>query len=131
MNAKTSLKTWPIDFLLVAWSVAAFASALSHFFLPAWTADGTVWTTSAGWQREVAYFNILLVCTFVSIVRSKDIQLKLAAVLAITALSVVLGSHHLQGWLTEPRVFHIMFTTGNFMAALWGLACLVRAKLFK
>ena len=129
MNAKTNLKVWPINFLLIAWSVVAFASALSHFFLPVWTADGTVWTTSAGWQREVAYFNVLLVCTFVSIARSRDVQLKLAAVLAITTLSVVLGSHHLQGWLTEPRIFHIMFTTGNFIAALWGLGCLIRARL--
>ena len=118
----------PINLLLVTWSTVALLSALSHLFAPAWTAAGTVWATSAGWQREVAYFNVLVSGAFLGAARSKDIQLKLAATLAITALSTVLGFHHLQGWITEPRHFHVVFTLGNFFASLWAMGCLVYAN---
>ena len=118
---------WPFNFLLIVWSVTAVASGLSHFFLPAWTAAGTVWPTSAGWQREVAYFNLLVAAAFTAIARSIDMQLKRTATLAIAALSLVLGVHHLQGWMTEPRLFHIIFTVANFSAALWAAGCLVYA----
>ena len=124
----TGTATKAINVLLAAWSIAALAAAVSHFLMPAWTAAGTVWPASPGWQREIAYFDVLLAAVFLAVARSKDVQLKRAATLAIVALSIALGAHHLAGWLVEPRPFHIIFTLGNFSAAFWGLGCLLHTR---
>jgi hypothetical protein len=36
--------------------------------------------------------------------------------------------HHLQGWLPEAKIFHIVFTLGNAIALLWGAACLLPSR---
>jgi hypothetical protein len=36
--------------------------------------------------------------------------------------------HHLQGWLQEAKIFHIVFTLGNAIALLWGAACLLLSR---
>lgn len=115
---------WLASTLLLGWSAAATAAAAAHLLLPEWTAAGTVWRTSSGWQQEIAYFDILLAAAFVWISLNGDTALRRGAVLAVSALSLMLGIHHLQGWLAEPRIFHVVFTLANFAALGTGVACL-------
>lgn len=118
---------WPLDVLLMGWAAAAICAGLAHLFFPAWTAHGTTWQSEVHWQREVAYFDLLLACAFLWVARQDDISLKRKACGAAACLSLALGLHHLGGWWAEPKVFHVVFTLGNFLAAAWGIAALLHA----
>ena len=112
------------DILLSAWALAAVCAAVSHLVLPAWTAAGTSWAMSSHWQREIAYFDLCIALVFGWAARQPDMRTKRTITLLLCGLSLLLGENHLEGWLTEARVFHVLFTLGNALALLWGgLAC--------
>lgn len=119
---------WPLDMLLMGWSVAAVCAGLAHLFFPQWTAHGTTWQSEVHWQREVAYFDLLLACAFCWIARQDEPSLKTKACGAIACLSLGLGLHHLGGWWTAPKIFHVIFTLGNFLAVAWGIAALLHGR---
>jgi hypothetical protein len=124
--------TWHFTVLLTGWSATAVCAAVAHLALPLWTAQGTVWPSSAYWQSEIAYFDLLLAVTFIWIARQPDRALKVKACWAIAFLSLALGHNHLEGWLAssnEPKIFHVVFTLGNLLAFVWGIACLVYEKI--
>jgi hypothetical protein len=76
------------------------------------------------WQREIAYFDLLIAFVFGWSARQADPGIKRAATMLLCGLSLLLGENHLEGWLTEARPFHVLFTLGNGLAVLWGLvAC--------
>ena len=114
------MSRWPFNTLLIIWPAVAIGSAISHLFMPEWTADGTTWASEVHWQREIACFNILLSIVFLWVARQHDVSLKVKACGAIMGLSLVLGLNHLGGWLVAPKVFHVLFTLGNFLAVGWG-----------
>jgi len=118
------MKHYRFDILLWAWSGVAVCAALSHIVLPEWTAAGTTWASSPHWQREIAYFDLLLAFIFSWAARQQDVALKRKVTLLLCCLSLVLGENHLEGWLAEPRLFHVVFTMGNALALAWGaVAC--------
>ena len=113
------------DLLLWLWAFAAAGAAVAHIVLPAWTAAGTVWPMSVHWQREIAYFDLFIATIFVWAARQPALRIKRDVTLLLCGLSLLLGENHLEGWLTDPKVFHVLFTLGNGLAVLWGvLACL-------
>ena len=123
-----SMSRWPFNTLLIVWPTVAVGSAISHLFMPEWTAHGTTWASEVHWQREIAYFNILLSILFLWVARQDDASLKVKACWAIAGLSLVLGLNHLGGWLVAPKVFHVLFTLGNFAALLWGAGAILYAN---
>lgn len=124
MTMRWRTQRWPASTLLLGWSAAAMIAAAAHLLLPEWTAAGTVWRASVGWQQEIAYFDILLAVMFVWTTLHGDASLRRGAVLAVSALSLVLGIHHLQGWVSEARIFHVIFTLANISALGMGAVCL-------
>ena len=113
------------DILLRLWAAVAVCAAVSHLLMPGWTAAGTTWVMSEHWQREIAYFDLFVAFVFGWAARQTDIRIKHAATILLCVLSLLLGENHLEGWLTEARPFHVLFTLGNALAVLWGLlACL-------
>ncbi|NVD70944.1 hypothetical protein HUX88_10280 [Duganella sp. BJB1802] len=119
------MKTVYINVLLWLWSLVALCAAAAHIVMPAWTAAGTNWLSSAHWQREIAYFDIVLAGIFSWTARQSDLSIKRGAALMLCGLSLALGEGHLEGWLQDAKIFHVLFTVGNGLAALWsGLAFL-------
>jgi hypothetical protein len=96
--------------------------------LPVWTAQGTNWASEVHWQREIAYFDLLLSALFLWVAAQQNMAFKVAACAAIASLSLVLGLNHLEGWLAAPRVFHVVFTMGNSVAMVWGLGAIFYAR---
>ncbi len=96
--------------------------------MPEWTAHGTNWTSELHWQREIAYFDLLLSTAFMWVARQDDTALKIKACAAIVCLSLVLGLNHLEDWLAAPKAFHIIFTLGNLLAVVWGSGAILFAK---
>ncbi len=123
-----SVKKWPFNLLLLAWSTTAICAAISHLCMPEWTAHYTTWQSSPYWQREIGYFDLLLSSAFIWVARQDDVSLKIKACGAIACLSLALGTNHLQGWLAEAQVFHVVFTLGNLLALAWGVGCILHAK---
>ena len=117
---QSNSRHWSANTLLIGWAAAAMCAAISHLFLPEWTANGTSWASEVHWQREIAYFDLLLAAALLWVANQRDISLKLAACAGISCLSLALGLQHLSGWLTAPKIFHIVFTLGNFLAVAWG-----------
>ncbi|NWK79574.1 hypothetical protein [Aquitalea sp. LB_tupeE] len=116
------------DILLRLWAVAAVCAAVSHLVLPGWTAAGTTWAMSVHWQREIAYFDLFIAIIFGWSARQADIRIKRAATMLLCGLSLLLGENHLEGWLTEAKLFHVLFTLGNGLAVLWGLVACVSVR---
>lgn len=52
------------------------AAGLAHLLFPAWTAQRTTWQTEVHWQREIAYFDLLLACAFLRGAKQNDGALK-------------------------------------------------------
>lgn len=120
------------DILLRLWAAVAVCAAVSHLLMPGWTAAGTTWSMSEHWQREIAYFDLFIAFVFGWSARQSDIRIKHAATLLLCVLSLLLGENHLEGWLTEARPFHVLFTLGNGLAVLWGLlACFSVRKILR
>jgi hypothetical protein len=119
---------WPLTVLLIGWSASAIGAAISHLFMPEWTAQGTTWPSSTHWQQEIACFDLLLSSAFIWIARQEDVSLKIKACGAISCLSLALGLNHLGGWLVEPKIFHLIFTSGNFFALVWGVSAIYYEK---
>lgn len=112
------------DILLRLWAAAALCAAVSHIVMPGWTAAGTNWVMSSHWQREIAFFDLLIAFIFGWAARQPDLRTKRNVTLLLCGLSLLLGENHLEGWLVAPRVFHVLFSLGNGLAAVWGvLAC--------
>ena len=112
------------DILLRLWASTAVGAALAHIAQPAWTAAGTTWAASPHWQREIAYFDLLLAFVFGWAAHQPDLRTKRNVTLLLCGLSLLLGENHLEGWFAAPKVFHVLFTLGNALAVLWGvLAC--------
>jgi hypothetical protein len=84
------------------------------------------------WQREIAYFDLFIAFVFGWSARQSDIRIKRAATMLLCGLSLLLGENHLEGWLTEARPFHVLFTLGNGLAVLWGVvACFSVRKVLE
>ncbi|WP_152446888.1 hypothetical protein [Janthinobacterium sp. HH01] len=123
------MKTVYINTLLWLWSLVALCAAAAHIAMPEWTAAGTNWASSAHWQREIGYFDITLAAIFTWTARQPELSLKRAAALLLCVLSLLLGEGHLEGWLQDAKIFHVLFATGNGLAALWsGVAFLSLPK---
>ena len=118
------MKNIRFNLLLWLWSLAALCAAAAHIVLPMWTAAGTTWVPSVHWQREIACFDVALACVFIWAARQQDLTIKRNLTLLLCALSLALGENHLEGWLQDAKLFHVIFTVANFLAVLWGgVAC--------
>ena len=113
------MKTVYINTLFWLWSLVALCAAAAHIVMPEWTAAGTNWASSAHWQREIGYFDIALAAIFIWTARQPAWPTKRAAALLLCALSLLLGEGHLEGWLRDAKIFHVLFTVGNALTALW------------
>lgn len=119
---------WMSRLLLMLWAIVALASAGAHLIAPAWTAAGTVWASSPGWQDEIAIFDILLACVFARLVYKGSHAHVREATWVVAVLSLVLGIHHMTGWLAAARPFHVAFTIANFAASAWACVALLVSR---
>lgn len=119
------------DLLLWLWSLAALCAAGAHLLAPAWTAAGTVWPSSPHWQREIACFDLVLALLFIGTARQADLGIKRNITLLLCGLSLLLGENHLEGWLQQPKIFHLVFTVANFAAVLWALGACWRYRVLQ
>jgi hypothetical protein len=119
--AARDIKFLRLDLLFCLWSAAALCAAVSHTLMPFWTAAGTTWIPSVHWQREIAYFDIFIAGVLLWAARQKEVAIKRQFALLLCVLSVVLGENHLEGWLQDAKIFHVLFTVANFCAALWAI----------
>lgn len=113
------MKRIRFDLLLWLWSLAALCAAAAHSAIPEWTAAGTTWLASVHWQREIAYFDLFLATLFIWAARQPDLAIKRKLTVLLGILSVLLGENHLEGWLQEARLFHVVFAVANFLAVMW------------
>lgn len=126
--SKSSQPMRRINLLLTVWSLVAVTSALAHFLLAAWTADGTNWPSSLHWQWEIACFDLFAAAVFLWAARQRHVDIKVKTATLLCCLSSALGINHLSGWIEKPQIFHVVFTIGNLLAVLWGISAIRRAK---
>ncbi|WP_434632210.1 hypothetical protein [Chromobacterium sp. CV08] len=107
-----------------AWAFAAIAGGIGHLLAPQWMAAGTVWALSAGWQAEIAIFDLVLATYLLCRLHAEPAsERQLVALLC--GLSLLLGLNHLQGGLQGGWGFlHVAGVLVNGVSVLAGASLL-------
>lgn len=115
-----------VKILLLLWGIAAFASAAVHLIAPTFMSDGTSWQFAYGWQREIAFFDIMVsVYIGIQLRTASQAQLEILA-LCLVGLSACLGMNHLlSAMYAEWSYIHLAASVGNALAVLVGAVILV------
>jgi hypothetical protein len=106
-----------IRFSLSLWAIAAFFSAVVHLVAPVFMSSGTTWQFAYGWQREIAFFDLMLTAFIVLQLRSAS-SLELEKLLyCLAALSLLLGLNHFFSAIYETWAYiHLAGSLSNAVA---------------
>jgi uncharacterized membrane protein HdeD (DUF308 family) len=103
------MKTTP-SYAVLNWTVGFAGAALIQGLFPRAFASGTKWGRNAGWQREIAIWNVGLLTTIWG-VRQPDADVDRALATGFSVLSGLFGANHLAAALSSPRSW------GNWLGA--------------
>lgn len=99
---------WWLWFSGNAMLVQAFASRFA--------AQRSTWRHSAGWQREIALWNVGLCSMLVRALRKPEEPAAITLAHGLRVLSVALGLNHLVALRGKPRFVHLGGLAGNSLA---------------
>lgn len=114
----------PLEIALACWLIACAIAGLLQIAAPRRIAEGSLWGTAMGWQREIALWNFALSVGIFYALVSHDQACKIFVGRIIAVLSVLLGINHLAATLSRPAVTHAMGIVANglgFGLIMWGL----------
>ncbi len=114
---------------LTLWAMAAFISAVVHLAAPLLMSAGTSWPFAYGWQREIAFFDIVLALYVGVQLRSASEAEQVKLVYFFAVLSLCLGLNHLlsalgSGW----GYIHLAASIGNALAVVVALLIFVKRR---
>jgi hypothetical protein len=110
---------------LVAAAWLLVGSAVGQILSPEAIAAGSAWSSAAGWQREIGFFDIGMAVVAFSAIRSSDLEFRRSVVLALIILTALIGTNHLVALVSKPHAWvHVVFTPLNYAAAVVGGAAL-------
>jgi hypothetical protein len=112
---------------LVIMAIGTFIGATEQIFLAPWVARLSTWGFSAGWQREIGFWNLgAIVLVERALVSDAEEPKRLAAVVLVT-LNALFGTNHLLALVAGPRApIHVWGTVLNYAAGAIGVVALAR-----
>jgi hypothetical protein len=115
-----------VKLLLLLWGIAAFVSGAVHLIAPTFMSGGTSWEFAYGWQREIAFFDLMLsVYIGIQLRTASQAQLEILT-LSLVGLSACLGMNHfLSATYGEWGYIHLAGSIANALAVLAGALILV------
>jgi hypothetical protein len=118
-----------VNLLLALWGVAAFLSGAVHLVAPTFMSSGTSWQYAYGWQREIAFFDIMLsVYICLQLRTASQVQLEMLA-LCLAGLSACLGANHfISAMYGDWGYVHVAGSVANALAVFLGAAILMMRK---
>jgi hypothetical protein len=99
---------WWLDFSVSAMLVQGFA--------PRWAAGRSTWRYSAGWQREIALWNVGLTTALLRTILDPSEPAAITLAHSLRVLSVALGLNHVVALRNRPRFVHLGGASGNALA---------------
>jgi hypothetical protein len=101
---------------LVGWLAFSVSAGLTQGFLPRMAARYSTWEHSAGWQREIALWNVGLSSALLRALLKPEEPAPVALAHSLRILSVALGLNHVVALRNKPRFVHLGGAAGNALA---------------
>jgi hypothetical protein len=101
---------------LVGWLAFSVSAGVVQGFAPRWAAGRSTWRYSAGWQREIALWNVGLSSALVRTLLEPEEPATVTLGHSLRVLSVVLGLNHVAALGQKPRFVHLGGAAGNGLA---------------
>lgn len=102
---------------LVGWLAFSVSACLVQGLAPRAAARRSTWQHSAGWQREIALWNVGLSSALVRTILEPEEPAAITLAHSLRVLSVVLGLNHVAALRGRPRFVHLGGAGGNALAA--------------
>ncbi|UKS28947.1 hypothetical protein LOZ80_08480 [Paenibacillus sp. HWE-109] len=118
------IKKFLPNVFLVIWALSALGATIAHQFFTERVAAASVWGMAAGWQREIGYFDLVLACTALYSVFTRDSALKKYLCMILPTLSILLGGNHLVTFWQSGQLLHFQWSALNGLAIIFGYASL-------
>ena len=80
---------------LLLWLIGSLIAFVMHFFFPIITSSLSFSDNSAGWQREIALWNLSIAVIIIYILIKDNIKNYRNLIIALTTISFLLGTNHL------------------------------------
>jgi uncharacterized membrane protein HdeD (DUF308 family) len=110
------------------WTAGFAAAALIQGLAPRRFAHNTKWGHNAGWQREIAIWNLGTLTTIAAL-RRRDADPERALIAGFAVLSTLFGANHLAAGLRSHRNWSNWIGAGaNAVGLATGLAALANAR---
>jgi hypothetical protein len=118
-----------LNFFLMGWALAAIFSTGLHFCAGLWTANGTIWGYSPGWQREIGLWDLFAFFVLMAAAKKGAIEAKRFLACALVGLSIALGINHLIALINSNGLYlHWAGTTANLVAISIGSAAIFKTR---
>jgi hypothetical protein len=101
---------------LIGWLAFSVSAGIVQGFVPRFAAGRSTWRYSAGWQREIALWNVGLSTALVRTIREPEEPAAITLAHSLRVLSVVLGLNHVAALGSKPRFVHLGGASGNALA---------------
>ncbi|MEW6045181.1 MAG: hypothetical protein AB1609_01665 [Bacillota bacterium] len=79
------------------------AAFVSQAFIPEASSHGTTWGVAAGWQREIAFWNVAMVTAVLLALRSGRDEVSRVVATSLVVLGTGLGTNHAAAFLAGAR----------------------------
>ncbi len=101
---------------LIWWLTFSVSACVVQALAPRLAARLSTWRYSAGWQREIALWNVGLSTALVRTLAEPEEPASLTLAHSLRVLSIVLGANHLVALRGRPRFVHVGGLGGNVLA---------------
>jgi len=113
---------------LVGWLAFSVSAGLTQGFASRLAARHSTWRHSAGWQREIALWNVGLSSALLRAIREPEEPAAITLAHSLRILSVTLGLNHVVALRNRPRFVHLGGASGNALAVAALSRALHRAR---
>jgi len=128
MNDSSAVKHYKA--YLIFMLAACGGAFIWQFFLPNLSGQFSIWTTSIGWQREIALWNVGIIASIVMALAKKNIAFMKILTFQSTVLCWVLGLNHLVSLLQSFSLHYVLHVMGVLevllLGGIWGVAVLLK-----
>jgi len=120
-------------FYLVFMLIACIGAFIWQFCLPYLGGKFTSWGNNVGWQREIALWNIGIICVIILTLIKKNIEYMKILTVQSTVLCWLLGINHLISLLHNFSFAYVIHIMGVFevlfLGGIWGIILLIKSKI--